>query len=137
MKGKRFVCGRGGRRRANGPTSATLGEEEADLEGTHAHRDRLAGALAGREAAPFHRGDRGSVSYDLRRVREGGGEYTVAVINEKQAEIVRRIFREFLEGRGLKKIAIGLNNEGIPSPMAGTRGTGSWSPGCVTPDPKS
>ncbi len=70
--------------------------------------------------------------YDLVRERVGGGEHTIAVINEAQAEIVRRIFREFLEGRGLKKIAIGLNNDGIPSPMAGTRGTGSWSPGAIT-----
>ncbi|WP_100180579.1 recombinase family protein [Bradyrhizobium nitroreducens] len=43
-------------------------------------------------------------------------------IVEEQAEIVRRIFREYVAGKGPQKIAADLNLEGIPSP-AGKR----WS----------
>jgi site-specific DNA recombinase len=44
---------------------------------------------------------------------------------------VRRIYEEYLAGRGLKQIAHRLNEEGIPSPSAGRRGSGSWAPGAV------
>ena len=37
-------------------------------------------------------------------------------IIEEQAEIVRRIFREYVAGKGPQKIAADLNREGIPSP---------------------
>ena len=37
-------------------------------------------------------------------------------IIEDQAEIVRRIFREYVAGKGPQKIAADLNREGIPSP---------------------
>ena len=37
-------------------------------------------------------------------------------IVEEQAEIVRRIFREYVTGKGPQKIAADLNREGIPSP---------------------
>lgn len=36
-----------------------------------------------------------------------------------------------LAGRGLKQIAIRLNDEGVPGPKAKRRGSGSWSPGQV------
>ncbi|MBI2375114.1 MAG: recombinase family protein [Deltaproteobacteria bacterium] len=48
-------------------------------------------------------------------------------INAEQAEIVRRIFREYVGGSGYRTIARKLNAEGIASPRAGSRGTGSWS----------
>lgn len=35
------------------------------------------------------------------------------VINPEQAEIVKRIFREYLEGASCKKIAKGLERDGI------------------------
>jgi hypothetical protein len=38
---------------------------------------------------------------------------------------------ECLSGRGLKQIAHRLNEEGIPAPSAGRRGSGSWSPGAA------
>ncbi len=70
--------------------------------------------------------------YRLERVADGPGRsYTVAVIDEAQAEIVRRIFAWRCEGWGLKKITHELNTEGAPAPRAGRRGTGSWSPSCV------
>jgi len=37
-------------------------------------------------------------------------------IDQEQAEIVRRIFREYVAGKGPQKIAADLNCEGIPSP---------------------
>jgi len=66
-----------------------------------------------------------------RRTDESGRPYTVAIIDDEQATIVRRIFREYLYHKGLKAIASKLNDEGVPAPMAGRRGTGSWSPGAI------
>lgn len=68
----------------------------------------------------------------LERRSDGSGrKYTLAIVNETEAPIVRRIYDEFLAGRGLKQIAHRLNNEGIPAPSAGRRGSGSWAPGAV------
>ncbi len=55
----------------------------------------------------------------------------MAVVDEKQAPIIERIFAEYLANRGLKVIAHQLNNEGVPSPSAGRRGSGSWAPSAV------
>lgn len=44
------------------------------------------------------------------------------VINSEQAEIVKRIFREFLEGKSCKKIAQGLEHDGILT----SRGKTKW-----------
>jgi len=70
--------------------------------------------------------------YRLERKSDGSGRrYTVAMIDETQAPIVRRIFDEYLAHRGLKQIAHKLNNEGVSAPAAGRRGSGSWSPSAV------
>jgi site-specific DNA recombinase len=70
--------------------------------------------------------------YRLERKSDGSGrKYTLAIVNEAEAPIVRRIYDEFLAGRGLKQIAHRLNNEGIPAPSAGRRGSGSWAPSAV------
>ncbi len=66
-----------------------------------------------------------------RRTDTDGRSYTAAVIVPEQAAIITRIYTEYLAHRGLKAIAIGLNNEGVPPPMAGRRGTGSWSHGAI------
>lgn len=44
------------------------------------------------------------------------------IINKKEAEVVRRIFREFLEGWNPEDIARGLNEDGIP----GVSGEPKW-----------
>lgn len=44
---------------------------------------------------------------------------------------MRRIYDEFLGGRGQRQIAHRLNNEGIPAPSAGRPGSGSWSPSAI------
>lgn len=70
--------------------------------------------------------------YRLERKADGSGRrYTVAVVDEVQAVIVRRIFQMYLDGEGHRAIAHQLNNEGIPAPLAGRRGSGSWAPSAV------
>ena len=54
------------------------------------------------------------------------------VINPEEAEVVRSIFTMYAhEGLGLKRITKALNARRIPSPHAGRRGTGSWSPSVI------
>ena len=52
-------------------------------------------------------------------------------INDHQADVIREIFRRYVDGAGLRTIAKALNERGEPSPRAGKRGTGSWSPGVI------
>jgi len=80
-------------------------------------------------AAKTHRGLRGRVAqgksggglcygYDVvkRTDRDGEPVRGERTINEGQAEIVRRIFREFAAGISPRTIARRLNDEGIPGP---------------------
>jgi site-specific DNA recombinase len=67
----------------------------------------------------------------VRKSDSSGRKYTVAIVNEDQARIVRRIYDGFLVGHGIKAIAHQLNAEGAASPSAGRRGSGSWAPGAV------
>ncbi len=94
-------------------------------------RGRVREALRARVRAGRIAGGR-CYGYSLRREKDSSGrEYTVAVVDEAQAEIVRRLFREYLDGARLKRIAVRLNNERVPPPSAGRRGTGSWCPGAI------
>lgn len=94
-------------------------------------RSRVREALRSRVRAGRIAGGR-CYGYRLERQSDGSGRpYTVAVIDDAEAAIVRRIFSMRCDGIGLKKIAFTLNGEGVPSPCAGKRGTGSWSPGCI------
>jgi len=80
-------------------------------------------------AAKTHRGLRGRVEqgrsggglsygYDVAKRTDRDGEPIRGerTINEEQAEIVRRIFREFAAGISPRAIARRLNDEGIPGP---------------------
>jgi len=94
-------------------------------------RSRTKEALRARVRAGRIAGGR-CFGYALKRESDASGRpYTVAVVDESEANVVRRIFGWYLEGFGLKKIAGRLNAEGVRSPTAGRRGTNSWSPGCV------
>jgi DNA invertase Pin-like site-specific DNA recombinase len=94
-------------------------------------RCRVREALRSRVRAGRVAGGR-CYGYRLERMSDGSGRpFTIAVIDDVEAAIVRRIFRMRCDGLGLKKIAHVLNHEGVASPNAGKRGTGSWSPGCI------
>lgn len=70
--------------------------------------------------------------YTLERKSDGSGRrYTIATVNEAEAPIVERIYREYLADRGFKQIAHTLNDEGVPAPSAGRRGSGSWAPSAI------
>jgi site-specific DNA recombinase len=70
--------------------------------------------------------------YKLERKNDGSGRrFTTAFVDEAEAPIIRRIYAEYLEGRGIKQIAHRLNDDGVPAPSAGRRGSGSWAPGAV------
>ena len=83
-------------------------------------------------AAKVRRGQRGMVdrgkasgglAYGYRVVRrigpDGEVETGLREIHPDQAEVIRRIFREFIDGRSSLKIASGLNSDGIPAPRGG------------------
>ncbi len=38
------------------------------------------------------------------------------IVDEEAAEIVKRIYREYLDGKAIYKIAQGLNDDGIVAP---------------------
>lgn len=72
----------------------------------------------------------GGLSYGYRVVRrfdEKGkpvtGERTIAL---GEAEVIRRVFREYASGKSPQAIAKDLNRDGIPSP-----GKGSWGPSTI------
>jgi site-specific DNA recombinase len=58
--------------------------------------------------------------YDRVKVRDGSKDRPKLEPSPHQASIVARIFKEVLEGKGLKEVVKGLNSEGI----AGPRGKG-------------
>jgi DNA invertase Pin-like site-specific DNA recombinase/vacuolar-type H+-ATPase subunit E/Vma4 len=62
--------------------------------------------------------------YDVVKRNDAAGEPVRGErrINEAEAEIVRRIFREFAAGRSPRSIALGLNHEGVPGPFGSTWG---------------
>ncbi|WP_309574429.1 recombinase family protein [Rhizobium rhizogenes] len=43
-------------------------------------------------------------------------------INEAQAEVVRRVFRDYAAGKSAKTIVFALNRDGIPAPSGGDWG---------------
>ena len=83
-----------------------------------------------RKAAAGHVAGGRVLGYD--NVRQGEGGPVVRVVNEAEANIVRRIFTMAAEGKGLLRIAKTLNAEGIKNPTGQSRnGTaksaGLWS----------
>jgi DNA invertase Pin-like site-specific DNA recombinase len=53
------------------------------------------------------------------------------VIDEAQAEVVREVYQRAACGESVRSIARDLNTRGVPSPRAGARGTGTWSPSAL------
>jgi hypothetical protein len=70
--------------------------------------------------------------YDnIRTVGSDGKGWTDYRINPEQAKMVLEIARRYAAGESERSIARDLNARCLPSPRAGKRGTGSWSPSCV------
>jgi DNA invertase Pin-like site-specific DNA recombinase len=63
----------------------------------------------------FYNGGRAPYGYIRVKVQDGSISRTKLEPDPKTAPIVQRIFRECLEGKGLKAIARGLNADGLPS----------------------
>jgi hypothetical protein len=65
-----------------------------------------------------------SYGYDVVRALRADGEVDRGgrTINPAEAEVVRRIFRDYAAGKSPKKIATELNREGVPGPAGGTWG---------------
>ena len=83
-------------------------------------------------AAKTHRGNRGRIEagkvaggncYGYRVIREidAAGKVTTGErsIVPDEAEVVRRIFRDYVAGKSPRQISIELNAEGVPSPKGG------------------
>ncbi|WGR56610.1 recombinase family protein [Paracoccus versutus] len=62
--------------------------------------------------------------YDVVKKLDGNGEPIRGdrTINAVQAEVIRRIFRDYAAGKSAKRIAVDLNQEGIPAPSGGDWG---------------
>lgn len=71
--------------------------------------------------------------YDVVRHVEPSGETNRGerTINEPEANIVRRIFTEYLAGKSSRTIAMVLNGEGVPGPQGS-----EWGPSTIHGNPK-
>lgn len=71
--------------------------------------------------------------YDVVKKFDANGEPIRGdrTINEFQAEVVRRIFRDYAAGKSAKTIAVALNKEGIPAPSGG-----DWGFSTINGNPK-
>ncbi len=87
-------------------------------------REKTHRGLAGQFDRGFSAGGR---SYGYRSIEAQGGR--VLAIDEKEADIVREIFRHFADGKSARSIAHLLNQRGIPSPRGGT-----WAVSALTGD---
>ena len=71
--------------------------------------------------------------YDVVKKLDANGEPIRGdrTINEFQAEVVRRIFRDYAAGKSAKTIAFALNKDGIPAPSGG-----DWGFSTINGNPK-
>ena len=67
-----------------------------------------------------------SYGYKVPQDEVGNPRKGELAINEEEALIVRRIFREYTEGKSPLKIATSLNDDGIPAPRNGRGKGGAW-----------
>lgn len=66
--------------------------------------------------------------YDNIEIKDGDRRVRVEYrINANEAVIIVEIFRRYAAGEGLRTIAKDLNARHVPPPVAGRRGSGSWS----------
>lgn len=100
-------------------------------------------------AAKVKRGQRGAIgqgraaagiAYGYRSANrldgKGGLIRGLREIDDDQAEVVRRIFREYGAGQTPRAIAAGLNEDGIPPPQARSGGSSYWRASTIYGDRK-
>lgn len=65
-----------------------------------------------------------SYGYDVVRNIEANGTFTTGerTVNQAEATVIQRVFREYINGTSPRAIAFGLNNDGIPGPRGKTWG---------------
>ena len=76
----------------------------------------------------------GGLCYGYRVVRgpmdrHGESERGLREVDEAQASVVRRIFRDYGAGLSPKRIVLALNQEGVPAPRGG-----AWAPSAINGD---
>ena len=81
--------------------------------------DKVRRGQAGRVLAGKNAGGMAYGYHKVPKLEHGELVRGLRAINEAEAAIVRRIFREFIDGRSPIDIATRLNAEGIPSPSGG------------------
>ncbi|MGV1833075.1 recombinase family protein [Agrobacterium vitis] len=74
-----------------------------------------------------------SYGYDVVKKLDANGEPIrgARIINEAQAEVIRRIFSDYAARKSAKIIAVALNKEGIPAPSGG-----DWGFSTINGNPK-
>ncbi|PTQ11334.1 resolvase [Sphingomonas oleivorans] len=74
-----------------------------------------------------------SYGYDVVKRLDGNGEPVRGdrAVNETEAAVVRRIFRDYADGKSSRTIALDLNQEGLAGP-----GGGAWGPTTIHGNPK-
>lgn len=73
----------------------------------------------------------GPVAYGFRNVRRTDAPGTYRTVDREEADVIRRIARDLLDGYSLHAIAGRLDAEGVPTPRASTRGVAHWGTGAV------
>ena len=90
--------------------------------GAKTHRGQEGRVLKGKSA--------GGRSYGYRVDRQPlpDGTWTTGdlLINDDEATVINRIFKDYDEGQSGRAIAIALNREGVPAPNSG-KGSGEWT----------
>ena len=84
-------------------------QQFSEMIGEHTRRGMQGGLTRGR----LH-----TSAYGYRKIETDEG--LNREVDQVEAEIVRRIFREAAEGHSAKSIAVALNKDGIPAPRGGT-----------------
>ena len=90
--------------------------------GAKTHRGQEGRVLNGKSA-----GGR-SYGYRVDRQPMPDGTWTTGdlLINDDEATVIKRIFKDYDEGQSGRAIAIALNREGVPAPSSG-KGSGEWT----------
>ena len=74
----------------------------------------------------FWNGGTPPIGYKVKKIKRGNAEKSALEIDENWASVVKEIFRLFVNGNGIKKIAILLNERGLKTPRGNL-----WKPSTV------